>query len=111
MERKKLIDWCVTRVSNYILVFWFFSNVCLQAWNLKNASMLTKLIGDVFGDNCQTAVIAHLNSVSKTALPKYLQLCSKMQKVHRIPNAIVWMCACVFMFSKSSLCCLFIFLV
>eukprot|EP00056_Hartaetosiga_gracilis_P003857 m.68449 g.68449 ORF g.68449 m.68449 type:complete len:196 (+) comp11608_c0_seq28:848-1435(+) len=85
MERKKLIDWCVTRVSNYILVFWFFSNVCLQAWNLKNASMLTKLIGDVFGDNCQTAVIAHLNSVSKTALPKYLQLCSKMQKIRNFP--------------------------
>eukprot|EP00056_Hartaetosiga_gracilis_P003861 m.68146 g.68146 ORF g.68146 m.68146 type:complete len:793 (+) comp11608_c0_seq6:90-2468(+) len=56
-----------------------------MAWNLKNASMLTKLIGDVFGDNCQTAVIAHLNSVSKTALPKYLQLCSKMQKIRNFP--------------------------
>eukprot|EP01147_Barroeca_monosierra_P005646 gene5646-7238_t len=58
----------------------------MQTSEIIDSSVITRLIGDTLGNNCQTAVIALIRDIQLPLLPEFIELCSELrQKIRNFP--------------------------
>ncbi|EGD72362.1 hypothetical protein PTSG_00382 [Salpingoeca rosetta] len=56
-----------------------------QLPDIVDSSIMTRLIADTMGNNCQTAAIAHIQETMTAQLPEYLRLCVHLRQIKNYP--------------------------